>query len=237
MRMDQPLDDTTLTTLEKTMIDKKFIRQYIASQEVLPKIDLALSISEQRSRNILAINDWYKDLYINPDVDIVNSHPQVTQQVREELVDFLELLLGNDTKTMLQVGLGHWGSTHFILSLLLEHMTTIEYDKEFIERYRPEMDPECETIIQGDSTLVHADIDELFDAVFIDGNHSYEYVKKDLENYWHKVRPGGIIALHDVNFEGERYGSPRVLRESGYDWKFISYSQEVGIAYVIKGQE
>ena len=235
--MDQPLDDTTLTTLEKTMIDKKFIRQYIANQEVLPKIDLVLSISEQRSRNILAINDWYKDLYINPNVDIVNSHPQVTQQVREELVDFLELLLGNNTKTMLQVGLGHWGSTHFILSLLLEHMTTIEYDKEFIERYRPEMDPECETIIQGDSTLVHADIDELFDAVFIDGNHSYEYVKKDLENYWHKVRPGGIVALHDVNFEGERYGSPRVLRESGYDWKFISYSQEVGIAYIIKGQE
>ena len=86
------------------MINKKFIRQYIANQEVLPKIDLVLSISEQRSRNILAVNDWYKDLYINPDVDIVNSHPQVTQQVREELVDFLQLLLDNGTKTMLQVG-------------------------------------------------------------------------------------------------------------------------------------
>ena len=183
------------------------------------------------------MNDWYKDLYINPDVDIVNSHPQVTQQVREELVDFLKLLLNNDTKTMLQVGLGHWASTHFILSLLLEHMTTVEYDEQFIERYKPEMDSECETIIQGDSTVVHKDIEQQFDAVFIDGNHSYEYVKKDLENYWHKVRVGGIIAMHDVNFEGERYGSPRVLRESKYDWKFISYSQEVGIAYVIKGQE
>lgn len=219
------------------MIDKKFIRQYIANQEVLPKIDLVLSISEQRSRNILAVNDWYKDLYINPDVDIVNSHPQVTQQVREELVDFLQLLLDNGTKTMLQVGLGHWASTHFILSLLLDHMTTIEYDNEFIERYKPEMDPECETIIQGDSTQVHTGIEQQFDAVFIDGNHSYEYVKQDLENYWHKVRDGGIVALHDVNFEGERYGSPRVLRESGYNWKFISYSKEVGIAYVIKGQE
>ncbi len=235
--MDQLLVVIILTILERTMIDKKFIRQYIANQEVLPKIDLALSISEQRSRNILAVNDWYKDLYINPDVDIVNSHPQVTQQVREELVDFLKLLLNNDTKTMLQVGLGHWASTHFILSLLLEHMTTVEYDEQFIERYKPEMDSECETIIQGDSTVVHKDIEQQFDAVFIDGNHSYEYVKKDLENYWHKVRVGGIIAMHDVNFEGERYGSPRVLRESKYDWKFISYSQEVGIAYVIKGQE
>ena len=59
----------------------------------------------------------------------------------------------------------------------------------------------------------------------------------DLENYWSKVKPGGIIAMHDVNFEGERYGSPRVIRESGLDWTFISYSAEVGIAYVIKGEE
>ena len=219
------------------MINKKFVKQYVNNQEVLPKIDLVLSISEQRSRNILDTNSWYKDLYINPDVDIVNSHPQVTQQVREELVDFLALLLGNETKTMLQIGLGHWASTHFILSLLLEHMTTIEYDKEFVERYKPEMDSDFETIIQGDSTLVHGEIEGQFDALFIDGNHSYEYVKKDLENYWEKVRLGGIVALHDVNFEGERYGSPRVLRESGYNWKFISYSKEVGIAYLIKGEE
>jgi predicted O-methyltransferase YrrM len=219
------------------MINKKFIKQYIHSQAVLPKIDLVLSISEQRSRDILATNDWYKDLYIDPSVDIVNSHPQVTQQVREELIDFLELLMKNDTKKMLQIGLGHWASTHFILSLLLDHMTTIEYDSEFIDRYKPEMDDDFETVICGDSTLVHEDLDEQFDAVFIDGNHSYEYVKKDLENYLPKVREGGIIALHDVNFEGDRYGSPRVLRESGFKWNFISYSKEVGIAYIIKGEE
>ena len=56
------------------MINKKFLRQYVQNQDVLPKIDIALSIAEQRSRNILATNSWYKDLYINPDVDIVNTH-------------------------------------------------------------------------------------------------------------------------------------------------------------------
>lgn len=216
------------------MINKKFIKRYIHNQDVLSKIDAVLALSEQRSRDILAANDWYKDLYINPDVDIVNSHPQVTQQVREELVEFLQLLQDNNVKNMLQIGLGHWASTHFILSLLLDHMTTIEYDEQFIERYKPEMDNDMETVIQGDSTIVHENIDGLYDAVFIDGNHSYEYVKKDLENYWPKVKVGGIVALHDVNFEGERYGSPRVLRESGLDWKFISHSAEVGIAYIIK---
>ena len=216
------------------MINKKFLRQYVQNQDVLPKIDIALSIAEQRSRNILATNSWYKDLYINPDVDIVNSHPQVTQQVREELVDFLTLLQNNNVKNVLQVGLGHWASTHFVLSLLVDHITTVEYDREFIERYLPEMDDEFEAILHGDSTVVHSVINGEFDAVFIDGNHSYEYVKKDLENFLPKVKEGGIVALHDANFEGERYGTPRVLRETGYDWKFISHSKEVGIAYLIK---
>ena len=220
------------------MINKKFLKQCIHGQSIVPKINLALAISEQRSRNILAENSWYKDLYIDPNVDIVNSHPQVTQQVREELVEFLELLEENNVKNMLQIGLGHWASTHFILSLLLNTMTTIEYDKGFIDRYIPEMDEDFETIIQGDSTVAHNNVnDNHYDAVFIDGNHSYEYVKKDLENYWPKVKDGGIIAMHDVNFEGERYGSPRVIRESGYDWKFISHSEEVGIAHLIKGEE
>ena len=219
------------------MINKKFIRQYIQNQTVLPKIDLAMSISEQRSRNILASNSWYKDLYINPDVDIVNSHPQVSQQVREELFDFLTLLRNNNTSNILQIGLGHWASTHFVLSLLFDHVTTVEYDREFIDRYLPEMDQQFEAILQGDSTVVHDVINGEFDAVFIDGNHSYEYVKKDLENYMPKVKEGGIIALHDANFEGERYGTPRVLRETGYDWQFISHSREVGIAYLIKGNQ
>ena len=219
------------------MINKKFLRQFINNQDFMSRVELALLLLEQRSKNILAENDWYKDLFIDPNVDIVNSHPQVTQQVREELEDFLNLLEKNNVKKMLQIGLGHWGSTHFILSLLLDEITTVEYDTQFVARYQSEMDPDFEMIHEGDSTKIHVDIKGEFDAVFIDGNHSYEYVKKDLENYWPKVKPGGIVALHDVNFEGERYGSPRVLRESGLDWKFISHSAEVGIAYIIKGEE
>ena len=59
-------------------------------------------------------------------------------------------------------------------------------------------------------------------------------MKQDLENYSKKVKSGGIIALHDANFEGEQYGTPQVLRESENEWLFISYSKEVGIAYRIK---
>jgi cephalosporin hydroxylase len=36
------------------------------------------------------------------------------------------------------------------------------------------------------------------DFLFIDGDHTYEGVKQDLENYRSLVRPGGLIALHDI---------------------------------------
>ena len=78
--MDQQKADIILMTLEKIMTSKKFIKRYIHNQSVLSKIDATLAISEQRSMDILDSNDWYKELYINPDVDIVNSHQQVTQQ-------------------------------------------------------------------------------------------------------------------------------------------------------------
>lgn len=36
------------------------------------------------------------------------------------------------------------------------------------------------------------------DFLFIDGDHSYEGVKRDYEMYSRLVRPGGLIAFHDI---------------------------------------
>ena len=35
------------------------------------------------------------------------------------------------------------------------------------------------------------------DFVYIDGNHNYQYVRQDIENYFPKVRQGGVIGGHD----------------------------------------
>lgn len=40
--------------------------------------------------------------------------------------------------------------------------------------------------------------DEKIDLLFIDGDHTYEGVKKDFEMYNSLVRKGGIIAFHDI---------------------------------------
>jgi hypothetical protein len=38
---------------------------------------------------------------------------------------------------------------------------------------------------------------KLFDFIFIDGFHSYDQVKKDLNNYCSLIQKGGVIACHD----------------------------------------
>jgi len=51
------------------------------------------------------------------------------------------------------------------------------------------------------STFAHVQSllgDRKLDFLFIDGDHSYEGVRSDFETYRSLMRPGGIIALHDI---------------------------------------
>lgn len=37
-----------------------------------------------------------------------------------------------------------------------------------------------------------------YDFIFVDGGHAYDQVKADFENYWPMLRPGGLMAFHDI---------------------------------------
>jgi len=61
------------------------------------------------------------------------------------------------------------------------------------------------TVIAADShdaaTLVglrEALAGALIDVLWIDGDHTYEGVRQDVQMYGELVRPGGIVALHDI---------------------------------------
>jgi len=41
--------------------------------------------------------------------------------------------------------------------------------------------------------------DNYFDFVYIDGDHSYEAVEKDLNMWYNKVKSGGVLCGHDLN--------------------------------------
>jgi len=52
-------------------------------------------------------------------------------------------------------------------------------------------------IIRKTSDEAILDVPDEIDFVFIDGDHAYDQVLRDIKNYGSKVRPGGIIAGHD----------------------------------------
>ena len=50
---------------------------------------------------------------------------------------------------------------------------------------------------------------EPLDLLFVDGDHTYEGVKQDFADYAPLVRPGGIVALHDIVPGGPgKHGDP-----------------------------
>ncbi len=62
------------------------------------------------------------------------------------------------------------------------------------------------------------------DFVYIDGNHKYEYVKKDIELYYPKIRNGGIIGGHDYGskFKGVVQAVNEFVEKNGYDLHFLT---------------
>ncbi len=52
------------------------------------------------------------------------------------------------------------------------------------------------------------------DFLFIDGDHSYDGVTRDIADYGRLVRPGGLMALHDIHPHSQGWGGdvPRVWR-------------------------
>ena len=58
-------------------------------------------------------------------------------------------------------------------------------------------------ILKGLSWEMAADVDNSsLDFVFIDADHSYECVKKDISSWFKKLKVGGVLCGHDINSEG-----------------------------------
>jgi predicted O-methyltransferase YrrM len=76
------------------------------------------------------------------------------------------------------------------------------------------------------------------DFLFIDGNHFYDFVKKDLEMYGSLVRKGGIIAMHDIGYaeEGNVLKLWKEVRDKYNGYKEIIHSDKgekgIGVLYV-----
>jgi len=47
-------------------------------------------------------------------------------------------------------------------------------------------------------------VDDSFDFIYIDGDHSYDYAHLDIQNGWNHLEVGGVLAVDDATHSGNR---------------------------------
>jgi len=131
-------------------------------------------------------------------------------QIMEEIKNLLLILDKVKLKVVLEIGTARGGTLFLFSNIAHEEATLILVDlsqtieKRILFRYIKKEKQKI-YLIQGDSHKIETfrKIEEILkgrkvDFLFIDGDHSYEGVKKDFEMYSPLVRKGGIIAFHDI---------------------------------------
>lgn len=150
------------------------------------------------------------------------------QQNREELSKFIDVLLKHSNRNnCLEIGLGFFGSTHFLWRHLFDKVVTIEKNFERVREFGRNMKKFYGTWVldAGDSQFfvgysndekiiseVYSQVEPL-DFLFIDGNHSYESVLCDFLLYYPLVKPGGVVAFHDTALSEDNVGVPQLIAE------------------------
>lgn len=130
-----------------------------------------------------------------------------------------------DKGTYLEIGSGFGGSV--ICAYLASQASDTEINFITIDRffqYGPTQNWTKETFIENTSFIPHLTLiysvsdeakdkiaDNSIDLLFVDGNHHYEQVKRDLENYWSKLKTGGVLLGHD--YQGPHPGVKRAADE------------------------
>jgi predicted O-methyltransferase YrrM len=85
---------------------------------------------------------------------------------------------------------------------------------------------DCVHPLAGYSQDFATDFVERIDLLFIDGNHAYDAVKRDFNDWSPLVKPGGVVAFHDVAAAGEQIGPWQVVNESlrrNAEWEFVGH--------------
>jgi len=142
---------------------------------------------------------------------LINYHSQdflieseLFQQVYEEITTFSYWLKGFQPHNILEIG--HRGSTFHILSQLSTGKKValdIEDNGRTIQSHYMMYGEDFKLFIENSQTLETRDkIKEFcpqYDLIFIDGDHSYEGVKRDFELYQELLSPRGYIVFHDID--------------------------------------
>lgn len=170
-----------------------------------------------KTRKCRSIED-YVDLTYSFDLGFKAFHITISPwQFRSELLQLAALVNRLKPKAVLEIGTARGGTFFLWCRLASEDATLISidlpggpfgggYPEWRVPFYRKMAKPKQKTtLFRGNShdpatlkkTMATLNGHEI-DFLFIDGDHSFEGVKRDFEMYSPLVRSGGIIAFHDI---------------------------------------
>jgi hypothetical protein len=188
-----------------------------------------------------------------PDLQVMPVHGM--QQVRREIQDLLHVMPGR-LSTVLEIGLGHFGSTHVMWRNIADQVYTIEQNHNRVNEFSLRTEQVFGHSFGNDgrshfaigSSQDPATVKKIYDAVhqvdllFIDGDHSYHSVLCDWLLYEPLVRPGGIVVFDDILYNTTDGGVPRFVGELAngrfgipIECHKIVHSRSYGKGYYIKG--
>jgi predicted O-methyltransferase YrrM len=190
--------------------------RYVRAYAGLEKLNRMTASLIDRPSEMIALTFNYSDGFLQP------------IQVEEELASLLEEVRRLDPRTVVEIGTSVGGTLYFWTRLAQPDAIIVSVDLpggQFGGGYSPLRAPIYRRFARERQKLhlMRADSHEqstlervksLFDGgqidfLFIDGDHTYEGVKKDWEMYSPLVRPGGLIVFHDV---AGNYGTTQVKR-------------------------
>ena len=76
--------------------------------------------------------------------------------------------------------------------------------------------------------------DESIDLLHIDGEHTYEAVGRDFRRWWPKVKPGGVVIMHDAAERHHDFGVWKFLEELRREFPVAEFVHSHGLGVVVK---
>jgi predicted O-methyltransferase YrrM len=108
---------------------------------------------------------------------------------------------------VLELGVRSGNSTVAFLAALEEHGGYL-WSVDIVRPSLPWLNHPQWTMHVGDDLLLADDLPDDVDVVFIDTSHHYTQTAAELAVYVPKVKPGGVVLLHDVELERPDGASP-----------------------------
>jgi predicted O-methyltransferase YrrM len=204
--------------------------------------DLTRSLGEQRylSRETLAFRSRIaKTESVSAAVAAVLEHPAFrAEQKPSEIIDLLRMLIDLKPVRLCEVGARRGGTLALFAHVAPPEASILSIDLAFSpaqSRYNPRLGKTTQRIECWSADSHAPELPERvsrwfsskpIDFLFIDGDHSEDGVRLDYERFSPLVRPGGLIAFHDIVPDAEERWMGRSESYSGGVHRFWNQLKE-----------